>query len=745
MKLQLLHLYLAAAILLTQCGSAFAGDWAYWRGPEQNGISRELNLPEDWSIDGKNVLWKSEIGGRSTAVILNGKVYVNSRTGDDVNDPVEKINAREQVVCWDLETGKKLWHDYFNVFQTDIAAPRVGWASMCGDTETGNVYVHSVSGVFRCYSGDGKLIWDHSLFEDFGKISGYGGRTVTPFIDEDRIIVSYLDANWGETKGPSPKHTFYAFDKKTGALQWKSAPGGAPQDTIYTNPIVRVLDGQRILFSGNADGGIYAINARTGKKIWGHRMSLRGLNASPTLEEDRVYISHGEDNVDNNKFGRIECLNALTGKSLWRVDGIKAGYTSPCVNDGILYVVSDTGTLHAMDSKTGKQLWEYKIGTVGKGSPVFADGKLYLTEVDGNIHIVKPTREKCEKLSHNVLRAANGEGMDEIYGSAAISNGRVVFVTRDRTICIGMKGHETKSNPIPKLADEKPVTDKVDMVQIRPFEVALTTGETAEFEAFAFDANGGLIKSEKIKLTADASLKGVSVDGSKITTGDVKKAVAGTLSGTLGGVTSKARVRVFPPIPTGMDSSTWSWDFTGMKGKAVPPEWCRAFIKMTPRDLEDGNTVMREGPGGKGRPSHTVFLGLAREKGYMMQADVLMKEQKRKLGSIGLSSHRYYFIIKGNNSKLSLQTWQAHLRLGKQAEKRFRADPDVWYTMKMKVEIKDGKAHVKGKVWDRSKAEPEAWTIEAIDPNPNTQGSPGLYVYGLADCYFDNVKVWKEK
>ena len=36
---------------------AYGGDWAYWRGPETNGISREKNLVSDWSLEtGKNVL-----------------------------------------------------------------------------------------------------------------------------------------------------------------------------------------------------------------------------------------------------------------------------------------------------------------------------------------------------------------------------------------------------------------------------------------------------------------------------------------------------------------------------------------------------------------------------------------------------------------------------------------------------------------------------------------------------------------
>ena len=72
---------------------------------------------------------------------------------------------------------------------------------------------------------------------------------------------------------------------------------------------------------------------------------------------------------------------------------------------------------------------------------------------------------------------------------------------------------------------------------------------------------------------------------------------------------------------------------------------------------------------------------------------------------------------------------------------RFRSDPDVWYTMKMKVDVTDGEAKIFGKVWKRDEAEPDAWTIEVVDPNGNESGSPGLYFYALADCYFDNVIV----
>ena len=155
-------------------------NWANWRGPAQNGISQETNLVDTWSFEPrKNVDWVADTGGRCTPIVLNGRIYLNCRTKDDFNDPEEMVHSQEQVVCWD-EDGTELWRDKFNVFKTDIPSPRVGWAAMCGDEETGYVYSHSVCGMLKCYDAEGKIVWEKSLFEEYGKISGYGGRTQTP-------------------------------------------------------------------------------------------------------------------------------------------------------------------------------------------------------------------------------------------------------------------------------------------------------------------------------------------------------------------------------------------------------------------------------------------------------------------------------------------------------------------------------------------------------------------------------------
>src|SRR5262245_25555241 len=44
-------------------------DWADWRGPTRGGTSEEKNLPEKWSPQGENLLWKAPYGGRSAPIV----------------------------------------------------------------------------------------------------------------------------------------------------------------------------------------------------------------------------------------------------------------------------------------------------------------------------------------------------------------------------------------------------------------------------------------------------------------------------------------------------------------------------------------------------------------------------------------------------------------------------------------------------------------------------------------------------
>src|SRR5262249_6024679 len=165
-----------------------------------------------------------------------------------INSVGDGVTAQERIMCLDAAAGKVHWEHKFNVFHTDIDILRVGWTNLAGDPETGNIYSHGTQGLFMCFDKAGKIVWSHSLTEEYGRVSGYGGRNSSPVVDGDLVIIGMLNASWGDQAGPGNR--WLAVEKKTGMPVWWSASPNRPKDTYSSVPVVAVINGERLLITG---------------------------------------------------------------------------------------------------------------------------------------------------------------------------------------------------------------------------------------------------------------------------------------------------------------------------------------------------------------------------------------------------------------------------------------------------------------------------------------------------------------
>src|SRR5206468_4995937 len=195
------------------------GDWPEARGPNRDGVSRETGLIDKWAAGGENFLWRAPFGGRSAPIVMGNHVYVQNPAG-------RGAAMQERVMALDADTGKVVWEYKFNVFQSDVPPHRVGWASPAADPETGNIYALGVCALVVALNKDGKRLWERSVGEEFAAFTTHGGRTMSPIVDGDLVIVSAAISSWG-TQG-NRAHRFLALDKKTGDIVWVSTPGGRP-------------------------------------------------------------------------------------------------------------------------------------------------------------------------------------------------------------------------------------------------------------------------------------------------------------------------------------------------------------------------------------------------------------------------------------------------------------------------------------------------------------------------------------
>jgi len=704
------------------------GDWPEQRGPNRDGVSKETGLPEKWAVNGENMLWRAPYGGRSAPVIMGNRVYVQNPSGRGADE-------QERVMCLDADTGKVVWEYKFNIFQSDAPAHRVGWASPAIDTETGNLYAIGAGGMLVALGKDGKRMWDRSIGEEFGAFTTHGGRMTSPLIDGNLVIVSLAVSTWGKEANRAQR--IIALDKRNGEIIWVSNPGGRPYDTAYAGMNIATLGGQRLLIMGLGDGGVYAMKPQTGEKVWGKVVAKRGLNTSMVVNGNTVIISHGDENLDSTDRGMIAAIDGSQKGEIkdykWAVRGFSGGFSSPILDGDRVYQIEDGSKMIAFDVVTGKELWKHQLGTVQKAPPVLADGKLYVGTESGKFFILRPHSDRVETLSevdlpNSKYSCCSEEGAPEqVLAGAAVSHGRVFFVSSDAVYAIGPK----RAKPLSGWAVDQPAEKGEGApayIQVIPTEMVLKSAQKVKMHARLFDDKGRFLREETPTWSLDG-LKGNINDGT-LTAGDES---AGVIKGTVGGLSGEARARIVHPLP-------WTETFEEYKDGDVPPAWINAVAGHFKVVTLDGSKVLQKAPDGTLFKRIRMFIGPTDWSNYTFEADAQVGEKRRQMGDVGLTVQRYSMVLYGNAQQLKIEPWEPEIQ--RSAMVPFEWKKDSWYHLKLRVEnMPDGKVHVSGKVWPTGTAEPAAWTIEKIDPIGNREGAPGVFVDAEFGAYLDNFKL----
>jgi outer membrane protein assembly factor BamB len=188
-----------------------------------------------------------------------------------------------------------------------------------------------------------------------------------------------LAADWPEWRGlnrASRAPDFKVPDQWPEQLsqKWKVTVGDGDAtpslvgDRLY---VFTLVDGQEVL---------RCLNAETGKEIWQDKYEAQGATgpasghagprSSPTVAEGKV--------VTLGVRGMLSCLDAETGKVLWRKDEYKAWpqffvSSSPIVIDGLCIAQlggRDNGAIVAYDLAKGEQKWKAADASPAYASPV---------------------------------------------------------------------------------------------------------------------------------------------------------------------------------------------------------------------------------------------------------------------------------------------------------------------------------------------------------------------------------------
>jgi outer membrane protein assembly factor BamB len=745
--------------------------WFNWRGPNQNGSSAEKNLPD--TLDAAHPLWTADFPGMSTVVAFNGCVYIMGYVG-------QGADLSEGVTCFDAETGQKIWQKLYLDFLSDTIYLRYSTSSPAIDPETGNVYVQDTQGIFAGFTADGKPLWEHSLMEEYGRLTFPNGRTASPVIDGDLVITRGITANWG-AQGPASDR-FYAFDKNTGQAVWSSTPGARPKDNSYSHPVLAWLDGRRVFYAATGDGSVVCVNARTGQPIFQIPVFKAGINSSLLLHDNSEIIAiygtpYEPGQMVGLKIPHVSPTNSTdpvivprSQVELW-YNEIRTSASSPILVGDRVYVTSEIGYLVAVDALSGKLLWRLQLGTEQRNScPLFADGKIYAPILNdpslsaavgeesaagghGALYVIQPSDTEGKVISHITLDG-------RCYGTPTAYNGRIYLQTTKKLYCFGdAKPASATFETADAAPDNKgPDAGPAKTLQAVPSELLLQPGESVSFHVRELDANGVKVKdiddpksvqwesfippTAKVKSTMKATFNS---DGQMIAALD-KVPSAGAFQAKADDLKGIIRGRVLPGLPIMQDFESFT---LGEKTTntvepptafAYPPlPWIGARFKFEVRD-KDGNKCLVKTIDNPFFQRATVFMGAPSLKNYTIQADVMSEGNKRKMSTVGVINQRYRISLKGNEQVLEATSNEELMHVAVP----FRWAANDWYELKARVDVvADGSGVIRGKAWKKGDAEPDAWTLEVPVAHANENGCPGLFGFSPQNMrvYIDNIAV----
>jgi outer membrane protein assembly factor BamB len=374
-----------------------ATDWAWWRGPNRNGIAADKqNPPMRWS-DEKNVVWKSAVPGRghSSPTVVGDQIFLATA------DEKQKIQS---VLCYDRKTGQQRWKTDIHKGGFESTGDMQGHIRSCKASSTvacdgrrlfvsfvNNNAVHTTA-----LSLDGKQLWQQKV-TDFTMHQGFAS---SPAVYGPLVIVSADNKGGGAVTG---------FDRVTGKIVWTHK---RPELPNYTSPIILSIDGRDQLILTGCDV-ISSYAPLTGTVNW----EVKGA----TTECVTSVVSDGQFVVTSGGFPdkHISIVRGDgSGEVLWR-NGVQVYVPSMLVHGEHLYVVTDSGDALCYELESGKEVWKHRLRTKFAASPVLVGKHIFATSNDGRTFIFKASPKAFELVHENKLAA------DEVQATPAICGSRI--------------------------------------------------------------------------------------------------------------------------------------------------------------------------------------------------------------------------------------------------------------------------------------------------------------------------------
>ncbi|MDX1929699.1 MAG: PQQ-binding-like beta-propeller repeat protein [Pirellulaceae bacterium] len=391
-------------------------DYPQFLGPNANSTLPGVEVETNWSEHPPKIAWKQPIGkGWSGFVVQGNAAYT-----------MEQRDQEEWVSCYDVDTGRLLWH---------YAIPGLHFHPLGGTgpraTPTlheGRVYAQSAVSDLVCLDmRTGKPIWSFDMLKaskstqaEF-EASVSWGRSASPVIVDGKVIAALGGSDNAKLQ------SLIALDANNGTEVWR---GGSSQIS-YSTPVVTSLLGQpQIVYT--SESSVTAHSIADGAEMWSIKWPSRSngdanVSQPVTIDDSHVLLSKGYGGgAELLKIAKSDA--AWTAEAVWKSEGVlRTKFTSCVVKDGHAYGLND-GILECVNLENGKRTW--KKGRYRHGQVLLVGETLVITAENGSVVLVATDPKELRELASLPVIG------DVTWNTAALSGDRLLIRNSDEAACV---------------------------------------------------------------------------------------------------------------------------------------------------------------------------------------------------------------------------------------------------------------------------------------------------------------------
>jgi len=300
--------------------------WPGFRGPDRNGIVKNLVINSEWSASPPEEIWRRAVGPGCSSFAVNGSMLYTQ----------EQLGEYEAVSCYNLTDGSPVWkYKYKARFEESHAGP----GPRSTPTLSGNhLFSLGATGILNALDAStGSVIWSRNAAEDTGIEIPQWGFAGSPLISGDFVIA-----------GLAGKMT--AYDISTGSPKWTGPDGGSG----YSSPQLFNLNGvPQVIFMSKS--GAVSIEPGSGKEIWDYQWEIQDRILQPSFIEGGDLLLSGE----NKSISRISVKQErgeYIAREVWNSSGYKVNFNDFVIHKGYAYGFDGPGLI-CIDLKDGRRMW----------------------------------------------------------------------------------------------------------------------------------------------------------------------------------------------------------------------------------------------------------------------------------------------------------------------------------------------------------------------------------------------------